>query len=150
MSSNPEHEANDAQDIEYGLRDARRRVSYEHRGSSSLSPRQFMEREFYTSWIYYLFHHVLEHLQLMVYFQSTFTRLRLFVHHHSGRIDIRIAVREAKGMMTRLLATVDELHVLVNCFMALAEIAYLHVEDLTIFIRRRNRFTPIRNRTNHS
>ena len=45
MSSNPEREANDAQEIEYGLRDARRRVSYEHRGSSSLSPRQFMERE---------------------------------------------------------------------------------------------------------
>ena len=45
MSSNPEREANDAQDIEYGLQDARRRVSYEHRGSSSLSPRQFMECE---------------------------------------------------------------------------------------------------------
>jgi hypothetical protein len=76
MSSNPEREANDAQDIEYGFRDSRRGVSYEHRGSSSLTPRQLMEREIYTSWIYYLFDRALEHLQLMVYFQSTFTRLR--------------------------------------------------------------------------
>ena len=145
MSSNPEHEANDAQDIEYGLRDACRRVSYEHRGSSSLTPRQFMEREIYMSWIYYLFDTVLEPLQSMVYFQSTFTRLRLFVHHHSGRIDVGRAVEEAIGMMTRVQSTVDELQVMVNCLMALAEIAYLHVEDLTIFIRKRNRFTPIQN-----
>ena len=37
-------------------------------------------------------------------------------------------------MMTRVQSTFDELQVLVNCVMVLAKIAYLHVEDLTIFI----------------
>ena len=49
-------------------------------------------------------------------------------------------------MMSRAQAKFDELEVLVACVMALAEIAYLHVEDLTVFIRRRTRFSPRQNR----
>ena len=56
------------------------------------------------------------------------------------------AVEEARVMMSRAQAKFDELEVLVACVMALAEIAYLHVEDLTVFIRRRTRFSPRRNR----
>jgi hypothetical protein len=49
-------------------------------------------------------------------------------------------------MISLAQAKFDELEVLVACVMALAEIAYLHVEDLTVFIRRRTRFSPRRNR----
>ena len=52
------------------------------------------------------------------------------------------AVEEARVMMSRAQAKFDELEVLVACVMALAEIAYLHVEDLTVFIRRRTWFSP--------
>ncbi len=55
------------------------------------------------------------------------------------------AVEEAREMMTRVQAIVNELEVLVACLMALAEIAYLHVEDLTVFICRRTWFSLRRN-----
>jgi hypothetical protein len=44
--------------------------------------------------------------------------------------------------MSRAQAKFDVLEVLVACGMALAKIAYLHVEDLTVFICRRTRFSP--------
>ena len=51
--------------------------------------------------------------------------------------SVERAVEEARVMMSRAQAKFDELEVLVACVMALAKIAYLHVEDLTVFIRRR-------------
>ena len=71
-----EGEDNQVQEVEYGFQDARRRTTYEHRGSSSLTPRQFMEREGYTWWLYYFFDHALDYLQAMAYFQAVNTRLR--------------------------------------------------------------------------
>ena len=56
------------------------------------------------------------------------------------------AVEEARVMMSRAQAKFDELEVRIACAMALDEIAYLHIEDLTVFIRRRTRFSPRRNR----
>ena len=138
---------NNAQNIQISLRGTRRSVSYEYRGSSSLTPGQIMEREGYTAWIYYLFDHILDHQQVMVYFQSTYDRLRSFVHDHSGRLDLGRLVAEAREMMTSVEASYEELKVTVNCYMGLAEIAFLYVEDLSVFIRRRVRFTVIRNRT---
>ena len=44
------------------------------------------------------------------------------------------AVNQARNMMIRVQDKFDEIDVLVVCFMALAEIAYIHVEDLTVFI----------------
>ena len=138
---------NNAQNIQIGLRGTRRSVSYEYRGSSSLTPGQIMEQEGYTAWIYYLFDHILDHQQVMVYFQSTYDGLRSFVHDHSGRLDLGRLVAEAREMMTSVEASYEELKVTVNCYMGLAEIAFLYVEDLSVFIRRRVRFTVIRNRT---
>jgi hypothetical protein len=43
--SDEREQVNGARDVEYGLRDVRRRTTYEHRGSSSLTPGQTMERE---------------------------------------------------------------------------------------------------------
>ena len=60
--------------------------------------------------------------------------------------SVERAVEEARVMMSRAQAKFDELEVLVACVMALAKIAYLHVEDLTVFIRRRTWFSPRRNR----
>jgi hypothetical protein len=146
--SNEWEQVNGARDVEYGLRDVRRRTTYEHRGSSSLTPGQTMEREDFTSWIYYFFDRALEYLMGMVQIQSEFTRLRLFVRHWEEIMGESVgrAVEEARVMMSRAQAKFDELEVLVACGMALAEIAYLHVEDLTVFIHRRTRFSPRRNR----
>lgn len=137
-------QVNGARDVEYGLRDVRRRTTYEHRGSSSLTPGQTMERKDFTSWIYYFFDRALEYLMGMVQIQSEFTRLRLFVRQREEIMGESVgrAVEEARVMMSRAQAKFDELEVLVACVMALAEIAYLHVEDLTVFIRRRTRFSP--------
>ena len=40
--SDEREQVNGARDVEYGLRDVRRRTTYEHRGSSSLTPGQTM------------------------------------------------------------------------------------------------------------
>ena len=77
--SDEREQVNGARDVEYGLRDVRRRTTYEHRGSSSLTPGQTMERKDFMSWIYYFFDRALEYLMGMVQIQSEFTRLRLFV-----------------------------------------------------------------------
>ena len=137
-----------ARDVEYGFRDARRRTTYEHRGSSSITPRQIMEREGYIWWIYYFFDCALDYLQSMVYLQAMNTRLRLFVRQWDEVIgeNVGVAVSEAREMMKRIQRIFDELELLVACLMSLAEISYLQVEDLTVFIRRRNRFSPKRNR----
>ena len=137
MSSNRHDD--DVQDIEYGFRDTRRRTTYEYRRSSSLTPRQIMERKEYTSWIYYFFDRSLEYLHLMVYLQAIFIRLRLFIRQWEGEMGENVgrAVNQARDMMMCVQDKFDELDVLAVCFMALAEIAYLHVEDLTVFICRR-------------
>ena len=75
----------------------------------------------------------------MVQIQSNFIRLRLFVRLWEKIMgeSVKRAVEEARVMMSCAQAKFDELEVLVACIMALAKIAYLHVEDLTVFIRRR-------------
>jgi hypothetical protein len=107
-----------------------------------------MEREGYTWWIYYFFDCALDYLQSMVYLQAMNTRLRLFVRQWDEVIgeNVGVAVREAREMMKRIQRIFDELELLVACLMSLAEISYLQVEDLTVFIRRRNRFSLKRNR----
>jgi hypothetical protein len=52
------------------------------------------------------------------------------------------AVEMAQEMMTHVQVKFNELEVLVACLMALAKIAYLHIEDLIVFIYRRTCFSP--------
>ena len=60
--------------------------------------------------------------------------------------NVARAAENAREVMTSIEAKFDEMEVLLAYIMALAEIAYIHVEDLTVFIRRRNRFSPKQNR----
>ena len=53
--SDEREQVNGTQDVEYCFRNVHRRTTYEHRGSSSLTPRQTMEHKDFTSWIYYFF-----------------------------------------------------------------------------------------------
>jgi hypothetical protein len=89
-----------------------------------------MEREDFTSWIYFFFDQALEYLMGMVQIQSEFTRLRLFVCQWEEIMGESVgrAVEESRVMMSRAQAKFDELEVLVACVMALAEITYLHVD----------------------
>jgi len=76
-----------------------------------------------------------------------FTRLRLFVCQWEEIMGESVgrAVEEARVMISRAQAKFDELEVRIACAMALGEIAYLHIEDLTVFICRRTWFSPRRN-----
>ena len=118
---------NGSQDVEYGFQDTCRRTSYEHRGSSSLTPRQIKEHGDHISMIYYLFDRALDYLQSMVYFQAMFTWLRLFVRRLEGMMgeNVARAAKNAREMMTSIQAKFDEMEVLLACIMALAEIAYV-------------------------
>ena len=100
--SDEREQVNGARDVEYGLRDVRRRTTYGHRGSSSLTPGQTMEREDFTSWIYYFFDRALEYLMGMVQIQSEFTRLCLFVRQWEEIMGESVgrAVEEARVMMS--------------------------------------------------
>jgi hypothetical protein len=82
-----------------------------------------------------LFDRALDYLQSMVYFQAIFTWLRLFVRRLEGMMgeNLARAAENAREMMTSIQAKFDEMEVLLACIMVLAEIAYLYVENLTVF-----------------
>jgi hypothetical protein len=51
---------------------------------------------------------------------------------------VTVAVEEAREMVKHIQSIFGELELLVACLVSLAEISYLHVKDLTVFIRRRS------------
>ena len=57
----------DQGNIEYGLYRSRRNTTYEHRGSSSLSPRQFMERDMLRRCVILAFNRAMEYLLTLTF-----------------------------------------------------------------------------------
>lgn len=130
-------------DIEYGLYQSRRNTTYEHRGSSSLSPRQFMERDMLSRCVTLAFNRAMEYLLTLTFLRAIVIRLRLAC----SELGASRAAFYARQGIERIHKIVDQLVFLNMWIMAIAEMAHLYVEDLTVFTRWRVRFGPKRNRT---
>ena len=129
----------DSDELEYGYRRSRRRTSYENRGSSSLTPAQIMEQETYYRYAEEAFDRVVFILHLVLLHQASYVALRLLVGRWSGVSVANVAsvVKTARAKMKRMLDAVHHLLFVLRWIRALGEIALLHAEDLTVFIRRR-------------
>jgi hypothetical protein len=133
----------DQGNIEYGFYRSCRNTTYEHRGSSSLSPRQFMERDMLRRCVILAFNRAMEYLLTLTFLRAIVIRLRLACRE----LGATRAAFYARQGIERIRKIVDQLVFLNMWIMAIAEMAYLYVEDLTVFARRRVQFGPKRNRT---
>ena len=137
----------DDEEAQYGFRRSRRDVSYEYLTSSSITPAQFMEREvhfaaaedallysMYLTQILFLLITAHHHLQIML---SHWQRLRNIADS---------VVLSLQDRTKRIKKCIDSFLLLLTWTMAYGEIALLYAEDLTVFVRRRNRFKPKRYR----
>jgi hypothetical protein len=82
------HDHDSDAEIEYGYRRSRRRTSYEHRGSSSLTPAQIMEQETYYRYAEVAIQRVAYILQLIHLHQASYVSLRSMI----GRWNVASAV----------------------------------------------------------
>lgn len=135
------------EEIQYGFRRARRDTSYHYRDSSSLSPAQMMEREA----CYQFAMDILNELILMIQIMS----LVFTMHTRNQAILRRLLIigdavaGQIAAAQARIQYFKDKMETLIAIFTWLkanGELALLRAEDLSIFIRRKNRFHPPRYR----
>ena len=129
------------EDIGYGIRRARRDVSHQYRDSSSLAPLQFMERGVY-------YEHAMMSLlraidvatlaSVLLISYNYYKRMISFWEQFGSGLTDGIAVVRAK--MENIKNAIDRLLLLIRWIRSYGEIALLYAKDLTICIRRRNRF----------
>ena len=87
------------------------------------------------------------HLVLLILHQASYVALRSLVGRWSGVsvANVTSIVETARAKMKRMLDAVHHLLFVLRWIRALGEIALLHAEDLTVFIRRRqNQFGSLR------
>jgi hypothetical protein len=126
----------------HGYRRSRWRTSYEYRGSSSLTPAQIMEQETYYRYAEVAVQHVTYILQLILLHQASHVTLRATIGQWSGIAGMAGAIASAREKMQQILNAVNRMFFIARWIRAHGEIALLHAEDLTVFIRRRHRFGP--------
>lgn len=128
--------------IEYGVRRSRRAISNEYRDSSSLTPAQFMEQEVYSASAEDILHRSIAIANIIA--------ILFILHNHYIRSiatsywisnELKDAIR---AKMKRIKCQIDRLISLMSWVVSYGEMALLYAEDLTIFIRPRNRFKPER------
>ena len=149
---NEEEVGNDEEQIYYGLRRTRRETSWEYRDSSSLSPRQMMEREDYlqlSSWMLVLSilagHAFVLLANRWRYYNSSllrWTTIRNGISH-----IMEASIERVRILLARCKESIDRLYFAIKWMLSHGEIAWLYAEDLSIYVRRRHRFKPVRNRT---
>lgn len=133
--------------IEYGIRRARRDTTHHYRDSSSLSPAQILEREtlYYNAEIFldqamYVMHMIFMLVDINLWLES-------FIVAGAGLVTAQID--RARNIMRVMKKQIEHLFFLCTWILSHGEceLAFLYAEDLSIFIRRRNRFYPPRYRT---
>ena len=127
----------DDDEVEHGIRRARRDTPYEYRASSSLWPAQIMEREVY----YYVAMDILQQSSLLAGIIAILTLWNNIMSNvANATANVRQTIKAIKNLIKRLLF-------LMQWVASYGELALLYAEDLSVFVRRRNRFQPIRHRT---
>lgn len=132
-------------DIEFGERRSRRNTSIQYRDSSSLTPLQFMERDVY-------YHYAIMSL-LRAIDVATLASILSVIYNNYKRIvsywdrisnGLNSSISAVRAKMNNIKNQLERLLLLISWIRSHGEIALLYAEDLTVYIRRRNRFHPKR------
>ena len=131
--------------IEYGIRRSRRATSFEYRDSSSLSPAQIMEQE-----VYYT--HAEDALAQSLYLAQVIALLLTPYHYFSSMMNnwqrhgniASDVISDVQEKLCQIKERIETMLFLVRWIISYGELSLLYAEDITIFIRRRNRFQPPR------
>ena len=134
-------------DLQYGIRSTRRRTSYYHRGSSSLTHAQFMEQEIvyeqaemFLHFAVYLGHQMSILIALFVAIQPIIDR-----YERMGALMSQ-AHASIKSFRRSILDVIKWISFLLQWIISQGEMALLYAEDLSVYVRRRKRFRPKTNR----
>ena len=130
------------ENIEYGVRRSIRRTSVQYRGSSSIFPAERMEQELY----YTLAVRILERC---IYLANIICLLFTIHNHYNTMVAYcrslgRCAADAIAARADYIKHITNRVMLLMGWIMAYGELCLLRAEDLSIYIRRRNRFGPKR------
>jgi hypothetical protein len=129
--------------VQYGIRQSRRNTSHQYRDSSSLDPSQRMEQEVYYHAAEDSIQHSFQLMQLICTLNAIYQHYRSIMSLYVSNVFFATIQSKLDGLKKLI-----EYLLLISSFVtAHGEIAFLYAEDLSIFIRRRNRFKPKRFRT---
>lgn len=145
-----DNEGDEEEEFQYGLRRARRDVSWEYRHSSSLTPLQFMLVE-----IYYEFAE--EKLLLGIYVAHIMLLLLLLYLHHEQRLN----QLQRSSAVDEMATSIARLHRLTNMYLDMltyvdffmvwillcGQLDFVSAENLSIYIRIPHRFPARMRRT---
>ena len=131
--------------IEYGFQTSRRRVSYEYRNSSALSPSQLLERDVYydAAMLFMQF--------AMYYFEmcSMLTRaynlyFNILVYLSNIGDYMESFIESLHWKMQQIRSEIDRTSIIVSWMRLYSKLSFLYAEDLSIFIQiqQRNHFYP--------
>ena len=143
-------DGDEEEQLQFGIRQARRRTAHEYRDSSSLTPAQIMNQEIYyhtaESMLYSAF--FLGHiLALLTTLYQSYNATLLRWMNSSMAASIERSIERVRLFVNRCRDSRDRLYLAMIWIVAYGELAWLYAEDLSIFVRRPHRFQPPRNRT---
>jgi hypothetical protein len=105
-----------------------------------------MEQETYYRYAEVTVQRITYILQLIILHQASYISLRESITRWSRIASMAPTVAIAREKVEKIIAAVNRMFLLVRWIRAHGEVALLYAEDLTVFVRRRHRFTPPRNR----
>lgn len=131
------------EEIQYGFRRERRATSYHYRDSSSLSPAQMMEREVCYQFAGDMLTECILMIQIMSLVFTMYTRYQTILRRLLMIGDtVAGAIAAAQARIQLFKEKMETLILIFTWLKANGELALLRAEDLSIYIRRRNRFRP--------
>ena len=133
--------SNNDEDIQYGIRRSRRNTSWIYRDSSSLSPAQVMEQEVYYDTADTNLQMAMQLLQCIAVISIFYQSINGFIcRMHTMGEGLQHALVQLRVLKTKLHNAMKHLLFLFGWIRCYGEMALLYAEDLTFFIRHRNRF----------
>jgi len=135
--------------LQFGLRRARRDISWEYRDSSSLTPLQFMQVEIYNyiansmmSNGLYLGHVIVMLVMMYQHYNTILRRLE-----GCGAVQtLSRSIAHMRQLVNRCRELLDRLSFVMTWIISYGELALLAAEDLSFYRRRPHRFGPERKR----
>ena len=129
-------DASDDEDerIQYGIRRARREISWEYRDSSSLTPLQMMEQEIYYHTAESMLHQAiyLGHVLALLATMYQHCRATLLRWQNSGSADLmESAVVRVEQLRQRCKDSMDKLYFSIVWMLSYGEFSLLYAEELS-------------------
>ena len=147
--SRPSNDADDedsagSDDVEYGIRRARRDTTFLHRDSSSLYPSQFLEVEYFLAAAQHSLVMTMTSVHLLVEYVSLFHHVSRLLALWEGISSPPIVVlQKLRGPVDTIKENAAHLTHMITWVRSHGEVALLYAGDLIYFVReRRQRFQP--------